>query len=91
MRLKSVRSELSNMVSCNQFNTARAEEAFAAAIHWAVWDYVKDHPHGRNLYRDFKRSRLAPGMAEELAAGSNTKSVRKISGGHEGLRFLRGP
>jgi hypothetical protein len=92
MRLKSVRSELSNMVSCNQFNTARAEEAFSAAIHWAVWDYVKDHPHGRNLYRDFKRSRLAPGLAEELAAqfkhevgAQDQRRPRRL------LRFLRGP
>jgi len=68
MRLKSVRSQLSNMVSCNQFNTARAVEAFSAAIHWAVWDYVKDHPHGRTLYRSFKRSRLASSIAEDLAA-----------------------
>ena len=92
IRLKSVRSQLENMVSCNQFNTARAEQAFSAAIHWAVWDYVKDHPHGRTLYRNFKRSRLAPGMAEDLAAqfkqevgAQDQRRPRRF------LRFLLGP
>ena len=68
MRLKSVRSQPSDTVARNQFNTARAVDAFSAAIHWIVWDNVKDRPNGRLLYRDFKRSRLAPRMAEELAA-----------------------
>jgi hypothetical protein len=92
MRLKSVRSQLSNMVACNQFNTARAVEAFSAAIHWAVWDHVKDHPNGRTLYRNFKRSRLAPGMAEDLAA-----QFKQEVGAHDQrrprrfLRFVLGP
>ena len=42
MRLRSVRSRLSDMVARNQFNTARAVDAFSAAIHWAVWDYVRE-------------------------------------------------
>lgn len=84
MRLRSVRSQLSDMVARNQFNTARAVDAFSTAIHWAVWDHVKGRPDGRTLYRDFKRSRLAPGMAEELAAQSNRRSARMISGDREG-------
>ena len=85
MRLKSVRSQLSNMVSCNQFNTARAVEAFSAAIHWAVWDYVKDHPHGRTLYRNFKRSRLRRAWRKTLLHSSNRRSARRISAGREGF------
>jgi hypothetical protein len=92
MRLRSVRSQLSDMVARNQFNTARAVDAFSTAIHWAVWDHVKGRPDGRTLYRDFKRSRLAPGMAEELAA-----QFKQEVGAHDQrrprrlLRFLLGP
>lgn len=58
VRLKSARSQLLDMVPRKQFNTARAGNAFSTAIHWAVWENVKDRPNGRALYRDFKRSRL---------------------------------
>ena len=92
IRLESVRSQLENMVSCNQFNTARAVEAFSAAIHWAVWDHVKDYPDARALYRNFKRSRLARGMAQALAAqfkqevgAEDQRPPRRL------LRFLLGP
>jgi hypothetical protein len=92
MRLKSVRSQLSNMVARNQFNTARAVDAFSTAIHWIVWETVKDRPNGRALYRNFKRSRLASSMAEELAA-----EFKQEVGAHDQrrprrlLRFVLGP
>ena len=87
MRLETARSQLSNMVSCNQFNTARAIETFSAAIHWAVWDYVKDRPNGRKLYQSFKRSGLVAGMAEDLA-----EQFKQETGAHDQRqprRFLR--
>ena len=72
------------MVARRQFNTARAVDAFSAAIHWAVWDYVKERPDGRAIYRNFRRSCLAQGMAEELAAqfkqevGPRSASTKKV-------------
>lgn len=92
MRLKSVRSQLLDMVARKQFNTARAVNAFSTAIHWVVWDHVKDSPNGRPLYRDFRRSRLAASMAEELAA-----EFKREVGTHDQrrprrlMRFILGP
>jgi hypothetical protein len=92
MRLRSVRSRLCDMVASRQFNTARAVDAFSAAIHWAVWDYVKERPDGRAIYRNFRRSCLARGMAEELA-----EKFKQEFGAHDQrrprrlLRFLLGP
>jgi hypothetical protein len=92
MRLKSVRAQLGDMFARNQFNTARAAEAFSTAIHWAVWDHVKSRPDGRTLYRDFKRSRVARRMADELAA-----QFKMEVGAYDQrrprwlLRFLLGP
>ena len=87
-----MRSQLSEMIARKQFNTARAVDAFSTAIHWAVWENLKDHPNGRALYRKFKRSRLAPSMAEELAA-----EFKQQVGAHDQrrprrlLRFVLGP
>jgi hypothetical protein len=92
MRLRSVRSRLCDMVASRQFNTARAVDAFSAAIHWAVWDYVKERPDRRTIYRNFRQSRLARSMAEELAA-----QFKQEVGAHDQrrprrlLRFLLGP
>jgi hypothetical protein len=92
MRLKSVRAHLADMFARNQFNTARAVNAFSTAIHWAVWDHVRGRPDGRTLYRNFKRTRVARGVAEELAAQFKTEV-----GAYDQrrprwlLRFLLGP
>jgi hypothetical protein len=92
MRLKSVRAQLADMFARNQFNTARAVSAFSTAIHWAVWDHVRGRPDGRALYRNFKRTRVARSMAEELAAQFKTEV-----GAYDQrrprwlLRFLLGP
>lgn len=91
-RLKTVRSQLLDMVAGNQFNTARAVDAFATAIHWIVWENIKDRPDRRPLYRAFRRSRLAPRLAEELAA-----TFKREVGAHDQrrprklLRFVLGP
>jgi hypothetical protein len=92
MRLKSVRGQLADMFARNQFNTARAVNAFSTAIHWAVWDHVRGLPDGRTLYRNFKRTRVARSMAEELAAQFKIEVGAYDQRRPRGLlRFLLGP
>jgi hypothetical protein len=92
MHLERTKAHLSDAFGQHRFNSEHAIEAFSTAIHQAVWDLVRHLPDGRERYRDFKRSRVARGLAEALA-----ERFKKETGAHDQrrarrfLRFLLGP
>src|SRR5262245_42793158 len=92
MHLDRTRAHLSDAFGQQRFNTEHAIESFSVAIHSAVWDLVRHRPDGRARYLDFKRSRVARGMAEEL-----TRQFKEQTGAYDQrrarrfLRFLLGP
>jgi hypothetical protein len=92
MHLERTKAHLSDAFGQHRFNTEHAIESFSTAIHSAVWDLVRRRPDGRERYRDFKRSHVARGLAEDLA-----ERFKQETGAHDQrrarrfLRFLLGP
>jgi len=87
MHLDRTRAHLSDAFQQHQFNTEHAIESFSSAIHGAVWDLVRRRSDARERYRDFKRSMVARGVAEELAT-----RFKEETGAHDqrrARRFLR--
>jgi hypothetical protein len=57
-RVANTRSFLFDQLEHAKFNTRRAGELYAIAIDNSVWEFLGGNPARRNVYSDYKHSRL---------------------------------
>jgi hypothetical protein len=91
LRVIGTREYLISSVVAQKFNRERATEVFAMEVDNLVWIFLRDVPHRRAIYRDYRASRLRDEfsslLANEFVEQSGVTDQRPA---RKWLRFLLG-